>query len=567
MIRRLSFWVFASLLIFTVRARAESARDELLRLVPDNVGFCLLLEDLRGHSAQLLDSPFLRQFEKSPIAGLLKTDADWLKFTVGREKLEAVLGMNLQKLRDDILGDAVVFAVRPAPEGKPNGDRVLVLLRARDAQELAKVVTRLNELQKAGGELTAIEPREHKGQQYFERIGTKVAPVYALLGPLLIVASDEALLHEALDRRAAAVEPALSKRLRELLGPEQRLLSLWINPRAFDAAMAANAEQGGDEQKAALRHVLTYWKAIDGAALGVGLRDDVTLTFATQVRADRLSPAARRFLAEAAKPSDLRRRFPDNAILACAGRFDFSAYEEMLGEFLTPRTRQAMHDGLDRFLGATLDKDVVKEVLPCLGPDFGFCLTAPEKGSKSWLPNAIAALRVRPGDKPPAVDRALFHGLTALAQAAVIDHNGKHAQRMSLKTEYQDKVEVKYLIGGVGLPDGLQPAFALKDGYLVLASSPDAVRRFTPTSQAFTGDVPFLRVSIVELRKYLQTHRAALVAALAERNKTKPAEIERHLDGLLPALELFDKLEITRRTTAGQTAVTLRLRTAQPLRK
>src|SRR6516225_1122115 len=159
---RLSLLVFASLLVFVVRARAESARDELLRLVPDNVGFCLLLEDLRGHSTQLRDSPFFQQFEKSPIAGLLKTDPDWRKFTAGREKLEALLGLDVQKLRDDILGDAVVFAVRPAPEGKPNDDRALILLRARDAQELAKVIARLNDLQRVGGEITAIEPRDHK---------------------------------------------------------------------------------------------------------------------------------------------------------------------------------------------------------------------------------------------------------------------------------------------------------------------------------------------------------------------------------------------------------------------
>src|SRR5215831_8572980 len=168
--QRLLSLFLASFLVFAVRARAESPRDELLRLVPDNVGFCLLVEDLRGHSVQLRDSPFFQQFEKSPVAGLLKNDADWRNFIAGREKLEALLGTDVQKLRDDILGDAVVFAVRPAAEDKPNDDRALVLLRAREAQELAKVITRLNDLQKVGGEFTAIEPREHKGQRYFERV-------------------------------------------------------------------------------------------------------------------------------------------------------------------------------------------------------------------------------------------------------------------------------------------------------------------------------------------------------------------------------------------------------------
>jgi hypothetical protein len=563
--RRLLVFALAALLTFAVRGRAESARDELLRLVPEDVGFCLLLEDLRGHTARLLESPFVKQFEKSAMGELLKTDPDWRKFQAGREQLERLLGIDWPKLRDDIIGDAVVLAVRPGT--KPNDEKGLVLLKARDPEALAALIKQVNALQKAGGEYESLENREHKGQGYFQRVGAKTAPFYALLGSVLIVASDETMMREALDRRAAAAEPVLSKRLRELLGAEPYLINLWLNPRAFDAAMAAHAEQGSDEQKAALRNVLTWWKALDGAAWGIVARDDVTVTYAARARTERLSAATRRFLAEAAKPSELWQRFPDNALVAFAGRFDVSAFEEMLGEFLTPSTRKAWHDHLDRFLGAALDKDVVKEVLPCLGPDFGLCILAPEEGSKSWLPRTIAAVRVRPGDKPPAVDRALFTAATALAQAAVIDHNRKHDDRMVLKTQYQDKVEVKYLTGAAHFPAGLQPAFALKDGYFVVASSPDVVKRFTPVSKSPSDEVPFLRISIADLRTYLRTHRTALVSVLAEHNKIKPEEVERHIDGLLPALDLFDRLEISQRGAPGQTAVTMRLRTAQALHK
>jgi hypothetical protein len=557
----------ATLFLLAVRARAESARDELLRLVPDDVGFCLVLEDLRGHTARLLESPFVKQFEKSAMEAQLKADPDWRKFTAGRDHIESLLGIEWPKLRDEIIGDAVVFAARPSVMDKPNEEKALVLLRARDAQELAKLVTRINALQQVSGEFKAVEAREHGGQGYFERVGAKTAPYYALIGPLLIVASDEAILREALDRRSAGAEPVLSKRLRDLLGTEPRLVRLWLNPRAFDAAMAANAEKGTDEQKAALRNVLTWWKTLDGAAFGLGIHDDAILTFAAQAHPDRLSPAARRFLAGVGKPSDLWRQFPDNALFACACRFDVSAFEEMLGEFLTPISRKKLHEGLDRFVGAALDKEVVKEVLPCLGPDFGLCLTAPESGSDNWLPHAVAAMRVRSGDKRPAIDQALFTAATGLAQAAVVDHNRKNDQRMILKTEFQDKVEVKYLTGAAGLPAGLQPAFALKDGYLVLASSPEALRRFAPTSNLPTDEVPFVRVSFADLRKYLASHRAALVAALAKHNKAKPEDVESHLDGLLPALELFDRLEISQRGTAGKTAITVRVRTALALHK
>ena len=569
-VRRIAFLTLGILLALAVRARAESARDELLRMVPEDVGFCLVVEDLRGHAAQLLESPFVQQFKKSPMGALLSSDRDWQKLNAGREQIEALLEQEWAKLRDGIFGDAVVFAFRPGPPDKPHEDQVLFLLWARDPQALEKLVERVNALQKAGGEVKAVEVRVEAGQRYYQRIGAKAAPFYALDGPVLAVSSDEAFVREALGSRlrGPAIEPLIGQRLRRLLGTEKHLARLWINPRAFDGAVAAKTEQGSDEQKAVLKNFLTYWKALDGVAIGMGMQDDLAFTLAARAQVDRLPPAARRFLAEAAKPSELWRRFPENALLACAGRFDVSALEESLGGFLTPQTRRALHDGLDRYLGAALDKDVIKDVLPCLGPDVGLCITAPDQAAKNWFPRAVWAVRVRPGDKPPHIDRALFSALTALAQAAVIDHNGKHAQRMSLKTDVQNQVEIKYLAGGSQFPPGLQPAFALKDGYLVLGTSPEALRRFESTEpMPKDGDLPLLRVSLKGWRSYVETHRQSLAAALAEQKKSSPAEVEKQLDSLLLGLRAFDRLEISQRAAEGQVALTLRVRTTLPLRK
>jgi hypothetical protein len=556
-------------LALTVRAPAESPRDELLRMVPDDVGFCLVVEDVRGHAARLAESPFVRQFHEAPMGALLNADRDWQMLNAGREKIEAVLGLDWTRLRDDVLGDAVVFAYRPSLPAGPPGDQTLILLRARDQESLAKLVERINSFQKVSGEIEAVEPRDRGGQRYFQRVGAKAAPFYALLGPVLAVSSDEALLREALDRRSrgTASEPALARRFRQMLGTERRLASLWVNPRAFDAAVAAKAEQGHEQHKAIAKSFLSYWNALDAVALGVGVQDEFTCTLAVRARMERLPPAARRFFAEAAKPSDLWRRFPDNALFAFAGRFDASAFEEMLGELLAPGTRRTLREGLDRYVGAALDKDVIADVLPCLGPDFGGCITVGEDG-KSWPPVFLFALGIRPGDKLPHVDKSLFSALNALAQAAVIDHNAKHAERMVLKTVVQDKVEVKYLAGGTHFPPGLQPAFALKDGYLVLASSPEAVRRFTLRSaRPAEGEVPLLRVSFTGLRRYLEAHRSAISAALSGQNKSTPADVEKQLDAMLLGLRAFDRLEVSQRTVEGQVALTLHVRPTLSLQK
>jgi hypothetical protein len=567
--------VFASLALTLLAAPAHAVtpRDELLRLVPEDAGFCLVIDDLRGHWAQLFDSPFGQQFRQSAMGSALEADPAWKKLDKQRKHLERLLGVAWAKLRDEILGDAVVFAYIPGPPDKPDQDQGLILVRARNGKMLKKLVDGVNKVQKLSKELKSVEARDHDGRRYFHRVEAKSAQFYYLNGPILAISSQEAMLRRALDcDRLAKVdeEPPVAKQLRLLLGKDRRLASLWINPRAFDATITAKAKNAKNGEAAILKNFLTYWKALDGMALAASISDELEGTLAMRGKFMSLPEPARRVLLSAARPSELWRRFPDNALLAAAGRIDASAFEEMLGGFLTKESRTALRDALDRKFGATLDKDIIKEVLPCLGPDVGLCITAPEPGSKSWVPRAVFAVQARPGDKAPFVDKAILSAVDAFAKVAVIDINNKHKeQKTSLKTVMQDKVEVKYLHSDKHFPPGLQPAYALKDGYLLLASSPDAIERFAVVKDApsFGSEVPLVRMSLKELRRYLQEHKQLLAAALAANNKTKPEEAAKQLDALLLGLQFFDRLELTQRCAHEQVTLTLRVRTAHPLKK
>lgn len=559
------------LLAHAFPALAASPRDELLRLVPGDVGFCLVLEDLRGHTAQLVDSPLAQQWQKSALPSLLDKDRDWQNFTDSRRLVEQILGVEWTKLRDDILGDAVVFAYRPGRPGKSDEDRGLILLHARDPQALARLIERINKFQIGSRELKQLEVREHNGRRYFHRAEAKGANFYALVGPILLVSSQEGMIQDALDRMGDAngqAESPIAANLRTLLGPQRRLLSLWINPRAFDGGITAKASETPAEQAAVIKGLLKAWKAVDGIAFGVSIEDQLECTLAARAQPSQLSPAARRFLVEAAKPSELWRRFPNNAMLAFAGRFAPGAFMEWLGEFLTPQADKILGDSLDRFIGAPLDKDVRKDVLPNIGPDFGLCVTAPEKTEEGWMPKAVFALRVRPGDKPPFVDQALLSSINSLAQLAVIDHNGKNPDRIVLRTEVRDKQEIKYLVNPKRFPLGFSPAFTLRDGYLLLATSPEAIRSFGPLRRGEdASETPLLRVSLKELRRYIEARRKPLAVALAEQNKVKPADVEQQLDGVAQIVQWFDRLEISQRAGEGQAALMVRLRTTHALRK
>ena len=125
-------------------------------------------------------------------------------------------------------------------------------------------------------------------------------------------------------------------------------------------------------------------------------------------------------------------------------------------------------------------------------------------------------------------------------------------EKMSLKTVVQGNREVKYLLNESGFPTGFRPAVALHEGYLVFASSPEELGRFAdrfkPGSAAkTTEEVPLLRASLKELRRWLKERQEVLTPVMAAQNKLTKDETQQRLTALLAGLEFVDRLEISQR--------------------
>ena len=375
------------IILFTVVAptaplQAVSPRDELLRFVPDDVGFCVVLQDLRVHAAELAASPFIEQLRASPAGAALRASKEIKQLDKVDKYLQKTLGVGWNQLRDDVLGDAVVFAYRPGPPGKPEQEEGLVLLRAHNGEVLSRLVEKINQAQKKDGSLTDLEEVSYQNTAYYRRVEPKQTNFYYVRGPVFLFTSQEEMLRRALDldRATGDAEPALARRLREV-GADRAVLALWLNPRAFDASLEEKAAKAVAADAKSQQKVLAYWKAVDGVALWATLEADLRLSFAQQVHPEKLPATLRRFLETASKPSDLWRRFPDDALLAWGGRIDFAALFELLQSF------QPKDDN------GIFGKALVKDLLSHLGPDCGFCLTAPPKDGKNWLPQGFLAVR------------------------------------------------------------------------------------------------------------------------------------------------------------------------------
>ncbi len=569
--RRFLPTVLACLLLPSLPSFAAAPREEVLRLVPEDVGFCLLLQDLRGHAMAFLESPFLARLSASALGEKIKQAPEIQTLCQAKANLELGLGVPLARLRDDILGDAVVLAYRPGPLSNPDQEAGLFALRARDAKLLAQVMDRINEIQRQTGELKALQPVEYGKLTYQRRVLAGGATFYFLQDGLFIFATQEGMLREALDRHRAETpaEPSLESRFRQM-GLADRLLALWVNPRAFEPALRERARAANGLHGAALRTFLEYWQTLDGIAVSLAVRKDLELALTVRANKDRLPPAARRFLETAAVPSDLWWCFPSDAILTMAGRFDVLAFAEMLTDLIPGRARALVRVALDQWLGFVLNRDLLGKILPQLGPDWGVCLLPPPPGSKGLLPQLLIALRVRQDPKEPSGEQELGKAVIAYAELLVNAFNQLHAATMGMQTVVQDKTEIRFLVEDTVFPPGFRPAFALKGGYLLLASSPEAIQRFSPTPSRRPleagEEVPFARFSPKVLADFVKSRSGPLCLYLALIHHLPDREIRRRLESLLAVLELVDTVEVVKRSSSEQMSLTLRVRPQSALR-
>ncbi len=551
---------------------AANPEAELLRLTPKETTFCLVVRDVRGFSAGVLDGPFAKAFQRSALGKALAATPEFAQIDVFMQVLPKTLQVEWSKLRDDVFGDVIVLAYQNGPPGKPEDERGLLLTWTRDPKLAATLIERINTVQKESGELSELRPIAHKGETYYRRVKNKGAPeFYMQKGQILAFGTQESAIQRLIeldqelppaDRQA----PPLAKELERVDG--RGLATLWLNPRSFDAELANKLQSAQGQEAAFLTAFAQVWKALDGVGVNCRVQKDVEfdLTFAT--RKDALPPALAKFAAGFKEPSAVWQAIPDDALFAVAGRVDLPAFIEMVSFFLAPEARQALHGSVEQGLAPLFGKKLAQLLPAHLGPDFGICITPP-RSDKALLPELLAAIRIQSGDDN-RMEQTIKDALDVAVTLLRVNLNAKTDEPVRLETKKQDGVEVKYLTHDKLLPPGVQPAYAVKDGYLFLASHPDRILSARISANAKPADGPnrLAVLSLRNLRDYLTKHREPLADAISKQQSTPRAELSGQFDKILMAIELFDRVELINDTKRpGDMKLTLRLSMTQPIIK
>jgi hypothetical protein len=567
-------WLIAALMAAGVAAptwtRAATPRDELLGLVPEDAAFCLVIQDLRSHALDLVNSPFFRELKKSPLGHCLHEDPDVEQFQAALQQVLGALETTWPEVRDEILGDAIVITYRPGASRHDESERGLILVRARNAPLVSTLIDRLDKAQVEADDVK-VELRKHDGDSYRERTDAKGNQFIYVDQGLLAISRSEMAIRDVIDRHHQAPgpsEPPVALQLRQL-GADKALAALWINPRAFEARMAKHVSEAGDEDAALHRAILTYWKALTGVALTLSLdREDVELRLTFRTDATRLPEAARKFVTAEPRQAEVWSRFPEPALFTVAGRLDPAGWDEFLSTFMDPKSRGELVQRVNRRAEAIGD-DFVKRILPCLGPDWGFCVAVPPAGSDAWFPHALAALRIRTTADQPAIAQTIVNGLYLVTGIFVLAYNGDHGSTLSLHRETRDGCTLTYLTNDREFPKGLRPTFTLKEGYLLLGSSPEAIARFRAgplPAVSETSEIPVARLSLENLRLFISGRMPDVAHHMAKKENLPEEEARRRLSAICDVAQLFKTVEFVQQSQPGQISLVLRVRPEAPLK-
>jgi len=535
-------WHFA---VPSAFAQPASFRYELLQLLPDDFAVCIVMNDLHGHASRWEKSDWLKRFQTSPIGKKVLEAPEVKQIEHGLSELKKHLDLDWPALRDDILADTLMLTYSPGPKNKPDDERGLFFLHVRNPVRLKRFIDKLNDAQTKSGELKNLAELQYKGQTYWRRSEAAKVNYYFLKDSLALFTSNEEMLRAVLDRRAAPPrETPWAKRF-EKAGAEQAFITMCVNPRALDAELLP---QGKNDDP-----LPGYWRALEAVFVTVTIRDAAEVRIAIQAKSDKLPKWASPAFTETMSASSLWQRFPERNVFTIASLTDFAGSVEAL-KLLTPeKDRKKLADDLGSRIQEYLQLDLLKDVLPNIGPDWGVCMLPAKDGQQ--FPPMIFALAVKPGSDKKPVDQALFNSVEALAKFAALQ-----SADIKLQTMTQGKVEVKYLKSKTFLP-GLEPAFALKDGFFLFATTPDAITEFRlrPTSVDEPKEAPLLRVSTQQLAKLLQQRREHIVSSLTDRQQMTAQEATQNLENLISLLSLCDRVTLSQHGDQGQASWIIRL--------
>jgi hypothetical protein len=567
--RPLAVLALGLILALAATTRAAGPAEALFRLVPPDAGLTLAIEDLRGHARQFLDSALADGLRQLPAVRAWFASDRFRGFQRAQAEIEKALGENLARIRDDLLGDAVVLTVHLPPGGRQEDARGLLLVRVRDRALLDRLVQEVNAAQKNKGELERVTEHARGASVYYAReLRNRPAEYFATFDDNTFAWSNsEALVQGVIDRktgdRPGLGDEAPFLRVRRRL-PERSAVSLFVNPR-FLATVLASAPKSSKPADARIAALLgRQVQAMDYLGAAIEWRDGVILHVEEALDPKKLDPWLRNWAAQTSS-NPLAHALPSAALAVATAHVDFPAVLDVVRALMPESERPRLDNLLLALNGLLLGNDPTALLAyPHAGPGLLAYVEPPgAPDARPFLP-VVFVVNLGEDQDPvagaePAAAAPLDNALRTLLALRALDVK----QGEPLRVETRE-------VGGrkVTMLSGSSPfAYAIASGRLVLGNSAEAVARaFTQPLRSNSGFTrlqatyfpkveSFACVDLEAVYQLADAHRPWLVRRIAAKHQQPEADAARDLDQALALVHLFRSAFLTSAIAPDATSI------------
>ena len=429
------------------------------------------------------------------------------------KKVETVLGENLATIRDELLGEAVVLALRLPPAGGPRRRGGSCSSGCPNRPLLDRLIGGLNAAQlKSRRAPPRRRPRAGRDGVPRPRVPRRPAAdeFYATLDDRVFAWSNsEDLIRGAIDRqagrggRARAAWPDF-RRVRDRLPRPRRWPACTSTPGSSSGCWRPRRSRRSRATRRCSPCSRRYLAAVRYAGAALEWRDGLILHTEEVVDPEALAPGLERWAARTDAPDAVVPPRPPVGPLMATAHVDFGAVIDGLAALVPDRDRPKLGNVRLALNGLLLGLDVRAEVVPHLGPGVAVLRRTPDgDGPAGRLPavsrsSSAGARGVR--RRAAAIDNALR---TFLAIYALDEKHG--GGRLRVESRTADGATV------TALTPRRPFAYAIRDGRLVLGDlgrrRGPVPRRRRPTRTGPTG-------SSGSARRTSPTRRASRLADL-----------------------------------------------------
>jgi hypothetical protein len=568
----------------------------LLKLIPPDAGVVLTVDDLRGQVRELLASRLAAEFQKLPAVKAWFDSEKYEELERARDNIEGAFEVPLTGIRDQVLGDAVVLALRlPSdPPFDPSRARGILALKAGDPALLKRLIDKVNTIQQQNGEIAEVAERVAGDTHYFVRVypdgSGRLAEAYVLFPDgTFAISNATGLVSDLIGRKTArgggrtpapaslAEQPRLQALDRQL--PEGALARLFVDARLAERLLknAPQPKSPGEQRGVAL--IRRYIEALDFAGAALVARDGrLALHTAETFEPRKFQDLFGRSPAGSSPSGGQLVRLPSTTLAVGSLDVDLASLHEFLTR-LVPEPDQPRLANLETALsGIFLGQDLRTRILPGLGPRILAFVDAPadsdlgtasdSRGAGKWpFPTVLALELGTGGDRPwstaastetprASVAAAVDNAMRTLFAVLTLDEKRAHGRSRIVARE----------VAGVTVttldpPTPLAYAVDRASHRLILGTSPDSIARYLQAGSApeanarfrrlqaaaFPGAHSFLCVDLAGVEAMAEKHRDRLTKMIARKEGRSADSVSRDLDQAIALAHLFDAAFVTSR--------------------